>query len=312
MGTVQSMGEVDERDRVWLTSTLQEHGWSRTAILRAADAGYLTRVRRGAYARPIEGEPADSQHRRRAVAAALQTKSVAISHISAIVMHELPLWQVRVTAVHLMRTGSARAVPGNEVSIHAHVAGVGTTPVGLVPVVNVPDALVQFALTLEPFEDPVPWRIAGDAALASGAINATDLDAALARHARRTGIGRARALAPLLDAGHESPGETRLAVALELLGYRSTPQVTIRSGGHAYRVDRLLDVAPVVVEFDGALKYRQATIEESHRALLAEKQREDALRSVGLEFVRVDWSMVGDLPALRAAIEAALARHHRR
>lgn len=78
-----------------------------------------------------------------------------------------------------------------------------------------------------------------------------------------------------------------------------------------YRVDRLLDQDPVVVEFDGAIKYRQGSLEEGRQALIEEKRREDALRSAGLEFVRVDWQQVGDLDWLDRQITAAQRRAHR-
>lgn len=79
------------------------------------------------------------------------------------------------------------------------------------------------------------------------------------------------------------------------------------AGDHVYdagefvaRVDFLL--GRVVIEFDGMATYDDVSV------LRAEKRREDALRSLGYQVVRITWADLSDLPALRRRIDAALGR----
>ncbi len=99
------------------------------------------------------------------------------------------------------------------------------------------------------------------------------------------GIGRARRLIASLDPRAESPGESRVRMFFMAWGVPWTSQVTIRDarGQFVARVDFLVD-RWVVVEFDGRLKY------DDPQVLWAEKRREDALRALGYEVVRLTWS----------------------
>lgn len=299
-----------ECDVVLLTSALKAHGWTSSQIRRSVVAGDLVPVRHGAYRFRQDAVDEVTGHRYRALAAAAVNAEVAISHVSAVAVHGLPLWQAELSTVHLMRLGAGHGGRVAGVHFHQPVPAVVPGSVAQAPVVQIADALVQFGLTL-PKGAELTWRVAGDAALAGRQTTADEVSQALRRHAGRTGISRARWLAGLLDTRHESPGETRLAGSLERLRIASTPQVEFKVADRIYRVDRLLDQDPVVVEFDGAIKYRQGSLEEGRRALIEEKRREDALRSAGLEFVRVDWQQVGDLDWLDRQITAAQRRAHR-
>ncbi|WP_372430402.1 hypothetical protein [Janibacter melonis] len=104
------------------------------------------------------------------------------------------------------------------------------------------------------------------------------------------------------DGRHETPGETRTGVCLHRLGLAYTPQVWIGQD----RVDALLDDEPVVVEFDGALKYMDQD------ALVAEKIREDRIRSRGYGFVRLMWADLYDLGLVAARVRRAIDALHRR
>ncbi|KRB48042.1 hypothetical protein [Terrabacter sp. Root181] len=143
----------------------------------------------------------------------------------------------------------------------------------------------------------------------------------------QTGIAPVRAALAHADGRHESPGETRLAAVLRGLEIRATPQVLIRTRQGPKRVDALLDDHPVVLEFDGAVKYRPAegaaaaarAAEGDGRAglpadnpLFAEKVREDAIRDEDYEVVRVVWSQLGDPGGIRRRIESAARRAARR
>ena len=113
------------------------------------------------------------------------------------------------------------------------------------------------------------------------------------------------------------PGETRLAHALRLLGIAATPQVRI-PGSNAI-VDFLLDDAPVVIEFDGRVKYGRGADEldpfgrrrSGQDVLWQEKRREDRLRELGYEVVRVIWSELDSPQELAARIRRAVERSRR-
>lgn len=66
------------------------------------------------------------------------------------------------------------------------------------------------------------------------------------------------------------------------------PQVEIRDerGNFVARVDFLFRAQRTVVEFDGLVKYGGAN---GRQALVDEKRREDALRSLGYQVVRLIW-----------------------
>lgn len=81
-------------------------------------------------------------------------------------------------------------------------------------------------------------------------------------------------------------------------------QVPIRdaAGDLVGVVDFLFADARTIVEFDGALKYG------SREDLLAEKRREDRLRQLGYEVVRVTWADLAYPDRIAARVAAAFAR----
>jgi very-short-patch-repair endonuclease len=95
------------------------------------------------------------------------------------------------------------------------------------------------------------------------------------------------------------------------LGWRLEPQVEIedRTGRVRARVDGLIASDDVVVEFDGAMKYRvDRSVAEDDNPLYAEKRREDLLRELGFEVVRLTWADLLHPERVDAKIRAAVAR----
>ena len=90
-------------------------------------------------------------------------------------------------------------------------------------------------------------------------------------------------------------------LALRLLGVAAEPQVTISGSDWSYRVDFVVD-GDLVIEFDGAVKYDGA---EGRDALVAEKVREDRIRSAGYRVLRVTWADVMDPRRLAGLVAAA-------
>jgi very-short-patch-repair endonuclease len=109
----------------------------------------------------------------------------------------------------------------------------------------------------------------------------------------------------LCDARSESVGETRLRLMLVAAGLPVRSQVRISDGGTVFaRVDLLVEDR-VVVEFDGAVKYAG---DVSGRTLFEEKRREDRLRELGFEVVRVTWADLERPQIVLDRVHAAIAR----
>ena len=72
------------------------------------------------------------------------------------------------------------------------------------------------------------------------------------------------------------------------------------------RVDALFAEQRTIVEFDGRVKY------DDPDAIWREKLREDRLRELGYEVVRVTWAELFDPVALAAKVRRAFDRARRR
>jgi len=71
------------------------------------------------------------------------------------------------------------------------------------------------------------------------------------------------------------------------------------------RVDFLFRAQRTIVEFDGLVKYGAA---DGRQALVNEKRREDALRSLGYQVVRLTWRDLYDPGQVDRQIREAFAR----
>ena len=208
----------------------------------------------------------------------------------------LPLLDIDLTRVHLTRVEDRQSRRQPAFTVHPAL-GVALTKKQRLAV-----AIVQSGAA----NRPVSALAAADAALSRRLLSPADLAHACALMQRHPRTGTTRAALAHADGRHESPGETRLAQVLRHLGVAATPQVVLRRDGTHYRVDFLLDDAPVVIEFDGKVKY------ESRDDLFSEKRREDALRSWGYEVVRVTWADLSHPERVAGLIEAARRRSRAR
>ncbi|QIM21813.1 DUF559 domain-containing protein [Phycicoccus sp. HDW14] len=144
--------------------------------------------------------------------------------------------------------------------------------------------------------------VAADAALRLERTTPSRLTEAVVLLGGHTGIGPVRSALTLADGRRESPGESLTAWLLAGAGVRTVPQVEVLAAGHRYRVDLVVEGEPVIIEFDGLAKYG------SREDLVAEKRREDHLRGLGYEVVRVTWADLAHPQRVRALVEAARRR----
>jgi very-short-patch-repair endonuclease len=285
---------------------LREAGLEHRDVVTLARRGELTRLALGWYA---VGAIHDEQERHvlttRAALRSHGGRAVAGNH-SALLLMRLPTYRADLTAVRL-----SRRTPGPT----------STTPtlrlgrwvpldVQLTETVTAAFAAVQHGLSVE----PISSLIAADGAPPPRADDARG--PSVRRGPRRRPSALCRDRPPLAERrrSHESPGETRLAHALRLLGIAATPQVAITRANAV--VDFLLDEAPVVIEFDGRVKYGREADEPDpfgrrrsrEQVVWEEKRREDRLRELGYEVVRVTWSDLDSPRELATRIRRAIER----
>lgn len=228
----------------------------------------------------------------------------AISHLSALAVHGLPLLNVRAEAVHLTLTGPGCPRTLRGLRIHPELPD-------LVARQREGDRIVHPALAVvksAALAGIVAGVAAADAALFSGQVTKADLEIAL--RTARLGPGRAdaRATVELADGLAESPGESWARVLFGSTGLPEVEsQVEIRDtrGRFVGRVDFLFRRHRTIVEFDGLVKYGGA---DGRQALIDEKRREDALRSQGYQVVRLTGRDLHDPARIRRLISAAFSR----
>lgn len=263
--------------------------------LRGALArGHVIRLKRGWYAPAGRTRWPSDRHRLLTEVEVLDHPGTRASHVSALTVLALPVHAPELGLVHLRRDGTGDCERHHRPGLHIHAALVGdedTRPVAR--------AVMEAALVA-----PISALMSADEALRRGRTTEADLARWAERLAFERRGDRVVLVHRLADGARESPGESRMAVVCDQLGYRSEVQVPVRGRRGGYRLDAALRGEWVALEYDGEEKYGGA----SGAALVREKQREDDIRSQGWEVVRVTKAMLDDPRLLRAEIEAARVR----
>lgn len=282
-------------------------GIDRFAIARLIRTGELVRIRRDAVADGLAWASASEEERHvlrgRAVIRSLDPAGsgpYALSHHSAVAIHGLPCFGVD-GRVHLVRTDGKRGRVSARVHGHPPILPHWVEVVEDVRVVRPARAVLQVAATA----GVASGLVAADAALHSGLCSRAEIDAAVAAGGYGAGIHHVRKVAELADGRIESPGESRLRWLIQVIGFPAlTPQAVIADdhGVVIARVDFLFAEAGVVVEFDGRVKYSDGD------SIWAEKRREDAIRDLGYEVVRITWADLAHPERVRALLRQAFRR----
>lgn len=295
--TVRGM-ELDgiAREGVFSTAGARVLGLGTRQLQGLTREGACTALTRGWWA---IGVPDDSLDRHRLTATALRRHFAGrawVSHYSALALKHLPVDDADLGRVHLTRTTDRQSRRQPTFTLHPAVR----TDSGEAS--RLSTAIVQSGTVTT----AVAALCAADAALARGLVTHESIGEALRACDSHPRTAATRALLAHADGRHESPGETRTAILLRHVGLAATPQVQIGRDGVRYRVDFLLEGAPVVIEFDGRVKYG------SGDDVFAEKVREDRLRSWGYEVVRLTWADLARPDRVASLIAAAVARSRRR
>jgi hypothetical protein len=289
---------------VFSAARARDVGLSRSELRRLLRDRHVVRLHRGWYA---VGGITDGAHLHALRLDALLQEYAGIAvatGASALIRLGLPTFRPDLRRVHLALL---------EPAMHRHrkddlvVHPARRPPDGLEPTgtgtVHPAVALVEAGLS-----DPRSLLVPADAALRRSLVTATDLESALAPASGRRGVAGLRAVLDWCDARHESPGETLTAHVLRMLGHAVEPQFVVpgtgewTARGQGYRADFRIVGTRVLVEFDGRQKYARGS------DLWGEKLREDRIRSLGWEVVRLTWRDLRDPAPVRRRIEEALAR----
>ena len=279
-------------------------GLGGTALRRLVKAGEAHPLHRGWYPIWKPTDPRDLLRLRTRALLQEYGEDAVASHSSAVVLLDLPTESVDFSLPHLMWRGEQffhafGRFRAHERVVHPDLPVQGQT-------VHPALACVQVGL-----HDPRALIVAADAALRQELVTAEQLSAACDALKGHRGLTRVRATLPWCDERHESSGEPLTAFVLRMLGYDLEPQFapgTAGPRGGEEHVDFLIKGTKVIIEFDGAIKYQADSAEEAQQLLFLEKQREDRIRDLGYEVVRLTMSDLSKPERVRAKIEAALER----
>ncbi|MQA80482.1 MAG: hypothetical protein GEV10_18720 [Streptosporangiales bacterium] len=274
----------------------------------------LRRLRRGAYVQQQRYDRLDAvgRHVLRAHAVGLSLEDrTAFSHVTAAALHGLVLWDVDLSLVHVTRldTGAARRCAG----VDHHAGMIDAAEVVRVcglPAVHPARAVVEVALT-SGLEASV---VAADSALRRRLATKPELDRLFGEMRLWPCSGSAGRVISFADGLSESVGESRARVLFARQGLPVPVlqrEIVDEAGRFVARVDFLFEDERVVVEFDGDVKYRGTGVDPSD-VVIAEKRREDRLRELGYEVVRVTWSDLAQPERTARRILAAFARNRTR
>lgn len=297
------MGEAEHITRL----ELQSAGLSTNDIQTKVRNGALTRLRRGFYTTAETASP-ELQHQRLIRASQpVVTDSNVISHISAGVLHGLPI-----PRKHLELVTMTRVTPGHGERSDRLI--VRRTPLAHdevmvldgIRVTTLARTVFDLARSLS-FE----WGVmACDAALRKG-LEKADLHLAARRHPRLKGAPRARRVAAFGDARSESPAESLSRVQIVRAGL---PQPELQhelfdsDGVFVARPDFFWPEQRLVGEVDGKGKYGSLLRpgQDPVDAIMAKKRREESIRQLGYWVVRWDWDLAWRPEQLASMLRRAM------
>jgi len=237
------------------------------------------------------------------------TGTPVVSHLSAAVLHGLPLWRTHLNEVHVTRSPPAKAHRGS--MVHSHLSALEADDVvelGHRSVTSPTRTLVDVARFV-PFEQAV---IAADAALRLGLTTRDQLAERLKRLPRMPGARAAGRVIAFADGRSESVGESRSRVMLHRAGLPEPElHMTVRDGDGKFlgRADFGYRRRRALGEFSGKVMYEGGPrAEDPGVTVFREKLREDALRTAGWAVVRWTWADLDEPTTVTHRIQRALDR----
>lgn len=257
----------------------------------------IASLMRGAFCRstPVG---VDEHRRMLSIAALRQYPDAQLSSSAAVAA-----WSVPVVGVPAVRLDVARPVRQEVLTQHLRLRPTrhDAQESALGPADPLANALVQMAMDV----GVLAALPSVDAALHAGLVTTAELEAVFEEVKGWPRSSQARCTLAWADGRSESPGESLTRAHLRAVGISTTPQqlITAHDGTVVARVDLEVDGAPVVIEFDGKVKYAG---DDGPEALFREKKREDRVRRLGYLVVRVVWADLHDPLRMIAEVRQAI------
>ncbi|WP_110206832.1 hypothetical protein [Nocardioides daejeonensis] len=288
-------------------------GYDDAFIQRRLRGGVWTRIRNGAYAvtEAWERKTPVEQHLIRARSVQRHARSpVLLSHVTALLAHDLPVWEADLRDVHI----TGRRTAGRKEAGICHHRGMlvdsDGVDVGQDRATHPARAVLEYA-TMTDLEHGL---VAADGALHKRLVTAEQMHRQAQRMTHWPGAHCLRLLLSLMDPRIESPGESRVRHLCWVFGIpMPVPQFEVRDAWG--RVIAFLDLAwpeyGVFLEFDGRVKYAQLARpgEDAVDVVMREKRREQRIDDrLGWDRMRVVWAELDSRARLARRITGRLER----
>ncbi|MFD1720033.1 hypothetical protein [Amnibacterium endophyticum] len=294
-----------------VTATGRIDDAERRAVSRDVERGLLHRVRRGVQVDAAEWEGAtgpDGERARHVVAmralAEVAPRPPVFSHWSAAVLHGLPTVGRRLDRVHvLVQDDRLRGVQGTCARVLPVQPGEVVRMGGLLATGS-----ARTAIDLADAGPIVGGIMAADALLAAGLPRAL-LEQAVDLAGPRKGRRRIDDAVAFAHPGAESAAESQNRWSMHLLGLapQQLQHRVLDRGRLVAVVDTWDEESDVACEVDGDVKYLDPVMAPAGagRAVIAEKQREDLLRSCVAGLARYGYAVAADPVRLRPVLARA-------
>lgn len=297
--------------RPW--TALRAEGWTSARLTRAVKTGELVRLRRGVYGASAPGTP-ESGHLRRALAEVSERRySVALSHVSAGVLWGVPVPRAHLGVVHLTRQPPARS--RRTPSLHVHVGPLAPWELEERDGASV-TSLARTAADVARIV-PYPWAVAASDWALNRGVTRAQLEAFGRTTRGRAGNQALLAASAFAQRGSGSVAESISRVTMARAGLPEPVlqfEVLDADGEWVATCDFGWPALGLVGEMDGKAKYgallRPGQAPED--AIMAEKEREQAIRQAGYWIVRWGWKEAGDVRLLGDLVRGAIQASDRR
>lgn len=303
-----------QRPPVLTTAELTRLGLAHREIQTQRRAGLLRRVRRGVYAHDDIDDPELSHRRLIEAARTVIDPTNVISHVSAGVLHSLPVRRDELNKVTITRRSTGHGKQnGGLVVRRTRINDDEVTLLDDVPVTTLLRTTTDLLRTT-PFERGV---MVCDAAMRDGGITKEQLFGSVSRHPLLNGVGRARRVIRFADPRAESPAESLSRVTMAAAGI-APPQLQVdifdENGEFVARPDFLWEDLRLIGEVDGMAKYSTLLAEgqSPEAALKFRFRRDERLRQLGYWPLHWDYEIAGDRAALGTVIRRGMSHQSRR
>lgn len=287
-------------------------GYDDRTIYANLRRGLWVRIRMGAYIDAAVWAGLDEVGRHRVTArAVLKTAhpSAVLTHVSAVVEHGAPVWDVALTEIHLTRTDGR---PGRrEAGVVHHRGGLDETDVQVANGIPVSRA-GRSALELTTMAGVESSLVSINWLLGRSATTKPELEHLLEAFRHWPGSLRSDLVVRLADGRCAWPGEARTGHLLWREHVPAAePQYEIRDGwGNVIGIaDFAWPRLGVFLEFDGRIKYERLRREGEtlDEVILREKRREELIcQRTGWVCIRITWEDLGRPTTTARRIRAIL------